>query len=67
MLGGTTLDPFTLEKGVTPGWISYVVSFVVEIRATNRCIAFVVINSMELIPLPNCSLMYLHSNDMNSS
>ena len=28
--------------------------------------SFCLLNSMELIPIPNCSLLYMHSNDMNS-
>ena len=29
--------------------------------------SFCLLTSMELILIPNCSLLYLHSNDMNSS
>ena len=28
--------------------------------------SFCLLTSMELILIPNCSLLYLHSNDMNS-
>ena len=28
--------------------------------------SFCLLTSMELIHIPNCSLLYLHSNDMNS-
>ena len=60
------LNPSALEKGSAPGWIS--ISFYkvllltwhgVEIR--NLCL----LASMEQIFVLNCSLLYLHSNDMN--
>ena len=28
--------------------------------------SFCLLTSMEQIPIPNCSLLYLHSNDMNN-
>ena len=40
----------------------FAVSFVVGIEMCS----FYLLTSMELILIPNCSLLYLHSNDMHS-
>ena len=54
MLTRKHFDPYALENGATPG-ISDIV----------MC-SFCLLASMELILIPNNSLLYLHSNDMNS-
>ena len=59
----TLCESFTLEKGVAPGWISSL-KFCCRYRKPKRCVAFMLI-TMELILIPNCGLLDLHSNDTN--
>ena len=51
------------ERSRSWGWISLLLSFVVYMRAVEMC-SFCYLTSMELILITNCSLLYLHSNDM---
>ena len=46
------------------GFFFFAVSIFVESDIVMR--SFCLLASMELILIPNCSLLYLHSNDMNS-
>ena len=43
----------------------YAVCFVVDMADVEVC-SFCLLASIEQILVPNCSLLYLHSNDMNS-
>ena len=60
-----TLNPFALEKRVTPGIDFLAISFVVDIE-THRDVYFFLLISIEMILKPNCCLLYFHSNDMSS-
>ena len=62
-----TLNPFTLERRelFLDGFPS--VHFVVDMaRCRDAYYCCCLFNSMETIPISNCSLVYQHSNDMNS-
>ena len=61
-LPGITLNPIALEKGVSPGWVSFISSVVDMERLEMR--SFCLLTSMELILISSSSLLYLHSNEL---
>ena len=60
----TTLNPFALEKGGAPGWIS-LLCFVVYTETYIVLHIFSLLTSLEPVLMPNGSLLHFHSNDMN--
>ena len=63
MLTGRHSDPFVLEKEVAPGWISLLCVLLWTYRAVEMG-SFCLLTSMEQIPIPNCSILHLHSYNM---
>ena len=57
-------NPFALDNRVTPGWIPSVCFFLTW-HDVEMC-SFCLLDTMELILLPNCSMLYLDSSDTGS-
>ena len=61
----TTLNPFPLENGVISRMDFFAVSFAVDMSNVAKQ-SFCLLTSLELVHIPNCNSLYLHSNNMNS-